>query len=640
MNKKAPLVIEQLLAERQWLHALARSLVRDPSAADDLEQETWATSLERPPSSASSTRGWLATVARNRARDTHRRSTRRAKREAGAARPESLRSAADLAEQADTQRRVIAAVLALENPYQGTVLMRYFDDLDVREIAARMETTPSTVRTRLSRALAQLRTSLRREFGDDKTWKRALAPFLIPDASRDHPQTSAYRARIAEPSGTLGLVVLTLLAVGGVLWWAPWQGDSNTISPREESVVVSDDSPVPAGTIVKLEGHSAQSTNRGQAPSAGAGTAQPGDETPNFRAQDPSARVVIRVVVLDQESSIVEGADVLLIDRSDAKHPVRGVLLGRTTSDAEGRARFEGIAPKGDLHVCAAFQNTSAITAEFDGSNPPREPVRVVLGASRTVAGRVVNEEGHAVEGAAVVVHARFDGSMVAIAIQPTDDGGAFRITGLPETLLQIGEEKPASIEVRAKGYGECWHDFADTKEDLERLTLTLATSRTIEGRIVDEQGAPVADVGLEFPDSVGGTSTDREGRFRAGRLPQRTIKLRINSNRYAPRLLDVPFEGQLHRKLDDIVLRPGKPIAGTILDKHGKPVAGALVAISSDHIDRIVRQGETDSQGTFRFEHFGEGAHEIYVFADTGEKATRTGVHAGDEHVQIRLGS
>ncbi len=45
----APAPIEALLAEREWVRHLARTLARDESAADDLEQEAWRAALERPP---------------------------------------------------------------------------------------------------------------------------------------------------------------------------------------------------------------------------------------------------------------------------------------------------------------------------------------------------------------------------------------------------------------------------------------------------------------------------------------------------------------------------------------------------------------------------------------------------------------
>ena len=53
----------------------------------------------------------------------------------------------------ETQRRVVDAVMALDEPYRTVVVYRYFDDLPPKEIAARLGVPVGTVKTRLKRAL-------------------------------------------------------------------------------------------------------------------------------------------------------------------------------------------------------------------------------------------------------------------------------------------------------------------------------------------------------------------------------------------------------------------------------------------------------------------------------------------------------
>ena len=48
-------------------------------------------------------------------------------------------------------------VLALPEPYRGTVLLRYYEEASLREIAERQAAPLETVRTRLRRAHALLR---------------------------------------------------------------------------------------------------------------------------------------------------------------------------------------------------------------------------------------------------------------------------------------------------------------------------------------------------------------------------------------------------------------------------------------------------------------------------------------------------
>src|SRR5437762_1726924 len=80
----APVPFEALLRHRAWVRRLARRLVSDASAADDVEQETWLAALRRPPPEDRSTRGWLAAVARNAARKFGRGATRRTAHESAA----------------------------------------------------------------------------------------------------------------------------------------------------------------------------------------------------------------------------------------------------------------------------------------------------------------------------------------------------------------------------------------------------------------------------------------------------------------------------------------------------------------------------------------------------------------------------
>src|SRR5687768_8840023 len=90
MDPRMPVTLwpETLLAERQWIEDLARRLVRDRNAADDVAQEAFSRALATPPVSVTSVRGWLHALVRSCARERWRGETRRAARERLVARPE------------------------------------------------------------------------------------------------------------------------------------------------------------------------------------------------------------------------------------------------------------------------------------------------------------------------------------------------------------------------------------------------------------------------------------------------------------------------------------------------------------------------------------------------------------------------
>jgi len=152
-----------LVAHAASLRALARHLLLDPHEAEDALQETLVIALERPPRNTSGLGAWLRVVLRSVISNRRRAETRRVVRERAVARPE-VRDAGD--EQARALRTVVEAVLALDEPYRGTILARYFDGLAPREIARRDGVPVHTVESRLQRALTQLRAKLGREFGE------------------------------------------------------------------------------------------------------------------------------------------------------------------------------------------------------------------------------------------------------------------------------------------------------------------------------------------------------------------------------------------------------------------------------------------------------------------------------------------
>ncbi|MHC4473108.1 MAG: sigma factor, partial [Planctomycetota bacterium] len=50
---------ETLLAEKDFVRGLARSLVRDEARADDISQQAWLAAMERPPHSERAVRAWF-----------------------------------------------------------------------------------------------------------------------------------------------------------------------------------------------------------------------------------------------------------------------------------------------------------------------------------------------------------------------------------------------------------------------------------------------------------------------------------------------------------------------------------------------------------------------------------------------------
>jgi RNA polymerase sigma-70 factor (ECF subfamily) len=219
---------EVLLSHRAFVGALARSLVRDEATAEDVVQETWLTSLTRPPHSADSLRMWLARVTRSKALDALRGEDRRTQRERSVARAESDESSEHLRERVALEHRVVAAVLALREPYRGTVLLRYYEGLTPAEIANRRGAPAGTVRAQLARALQLLRQELEGEFGGDRT---ACSVALIDIARRwELGAQSKLASGALLQYAIVGLVASAVVVVPIALWARAHRASDPTVA--------------------------------------------------------------------------------------------------------------------------------------------------------------------------------------------------------------------------------------------------------------------------------------------------------------------------------------------------------------------------------------------------------------------------
>lgn len=209
--------LEVLLARTDWLQALACTLVQDAALADDVVQDTCVALLSRPPGRPVPSVAWFRRVLRNFVYMQHREDVNRQKRERATARHEAAAgpTPAQLLERAELQRLLIDLVLELPEPYRSTILLRFFENRTVAQIASAQEIPVTTVRWRISQALKKLRTKLEtRHDGDPLAWILALAPLL---ATREQGLAAGLASGVTSPSKLAGASAsdLTSLATGG-----------------------------------------------------------------------------------------------------------------------------------------------------------------------------------------------------------------------------------------------------------------------------------------------------------------------------------------------------------------------------------------------------------------------------------------
>lgn len=137
------------------IQGLAYLILRDRDAAEDVVVDTLLTALERGDTlrADGALRPWLLRIAVNRALAVRRSEARVVTLSVVAER-------ADRAHDEDERLTLLAAVDHLAPRTRAAVILRYYADLSVRDVAAALGTRENTVKTQLREALGQMRTAL------------------------------------------------------------------------------------------------------------------------------------------------------------------------------------------------------------------------------------------------------------------------------------------------------------------------------------------------------------------------------------------------------------------------------------------------------------------------------------------------
>lgn len=195
--------------EQLWhsLRADVRRTVRCSSQADDVVQEAWLRTLERPPTKDERLATWLRVVARHFLIDDLRSSRRRERRESQVARREHVVDASESQVDVDVSR----LVGELDEPHREVVRLRFVDELTVPQIAMRLERSESVVRRQLKTGLDRLRTRLVARQDDNGAW-RWFGAFAWPAPVERLVARAREAFRSSTPAARAAVLVLALLA--------------------------------------------------------------------------------------------------------------------------------------------------------------------------------------------------------------------------------------------------------------------------------------------------------------------------------------------------------------------------------------------------------------------------------------------
>lgn len=621
-----------LLAHGEWVRALARRLLGDEALAEDVVQDTWVAALQPQRERVRNPARWLAAVVAN----ISRRALRSRGREQVAGRPVEAHtpSPEEVLEREALRRRLVEAVLAFEEPYRSTVLLRYFEGLTSRQIAERSDLPPATVRTRLHRAIARLRSELKEE-REERGLSRAQLLALAGSPSGVARIAPAPEGAAAGGPATLalqiamagGAAVLLFVLGRAVIQWVIRDASSSEMPIATTSELVVPDSGVeprsqlgPDSIRVGID-------------------AQPGDpaDLDTWRLEITRELGSMRGLVLCR-GSLSRGSPSLdpLAHARVTAAPITGpVALGvrlqedreertyETTTDGEGFFLFDSL-PIGPYWI--EVRGPGGLRAE-GAAAPAEEGSFVQLWADvhralyDTLPGVEVivrDERKLPVPGATARLFGLGPEGELGQGnglSSETNDSGRARFDGLHlehgRIIAETLNGRTAQLGVRASDDAHDWWRREADPTDLSTLPwyeLVVETSGAIEGRVA---GGPASAVLAILGESgwrrrfasrqVYRAEVDADGRFRIEGLPRGTYEmdaeapagLRVeramkpegagiktaDGPRYEP--IAVEVEPSRTSRID-LELVPGPIVEGRVLRESDRsPVAGAWVRLS-----------------------------------------------------------
>jgi len=574
------------------MRTLARGLLADPQAADEVVQDAWVVALRRASTVRTDPVAWLRTVVRNLALRRGTREGRRRSVEEAGARPEALPDAREAVERMELQRWLADALLALEEPLRSAVILRHVEGLDPGTIAARQGCSPEAARQRISRGLARLRAALDARPGGRGAWALLLAPCLeAPPSPLPVPWT------LGGMLVSTKAVLASLVAVAAVA--AVWIGLERSPHPRSTPAEPGSEATHAVLTLADGAGPEAAPRPERQALPAPEVAAAP---TPDAPPSDPLLGQLVGRVV-DAERAPIAGATVVLHRRVvggfsvlDLKTSRAPRELARATTGADGRFAFT--LERGIPHTLGATAPGA------DDEHLPEcyagQELEVVLGPGYRVRGRVTRaRDGAPVADARVRVF-RMGGKSGDRSTRTAADGSyEVAFTDPVSAYLEVTPE----VEM-----GSSWIAVEPGPDRSAHIDVVVEDGLIVTGRVTElESGAPLAGAevgeGWTFRRSA---FTDADGTYR---LPGFGIdgvqELYARAPDHGPgqcARLPAAVDGVMRV---DFALPRGRVARGRVLDAEHRPLADAYVAaVASEFLGEGQStdwvSGRTDAAGRF----------------------------------------
>ena len=544
----------QLAQHLGFARRLARALVGDVHLAEDVSQDALTDLLTRPAATLRNPRAYLVAAVRHGASRSRKASERRLAREREVARPERVHSSAAIVEAMELHRRLVEALLVLDEPVRETLVLRYFESLAPRDIAQRMGLPVETVRTRIKRALKKLRRGLDDSFcGDRRAWSAALAPLASPEALGMTAGASAKTtiAGMLVMSSKTKIACVTALAVVLGSFWA-------LRAPRPSAPAVLEVlGPDQAAELSAVERKTVATDTQGHP--------RPGRERVAVAPADRLGSAVLEFVWKHDGSPATD----LLVSCEAMTENGGNPFKART--DQRGILMLDGLEPgsyflSGRLLQHELVINTSGVTRE-----------RIELEAGLRITGIVIDRDGRGVPDAGVWVKNFAD---------VNDEEPRLAATSGPDGTFDGAVDWGGYVWARKRGHMPSQCDRGALGGEL-KLRLVLGDAGCgVNGVVLGVDGRPTPHARLTILDQTNPKTfatpivlrTDPLGAFETGELVAGKHLLVAQADGHAATPLWFTASPDAEQVLQ-VRLHLGATLVGSVLTPGGQPMHARLQA-------------------------------------------------------------
>jgi len=496
--------LERLICDSRWMRGLARRLVRDADAADDVVQDALVVAIEHRARVRGGMSNFLAGVIKRLASGARRSAERRGRREFAT----SLREpkdgeptdsdVAELAARLEAQREVAAFLLALDEPYRATLLLRYVEDVKPSAIASRQGVPVATVNSRLARGLALLRQRLDRAHGGREPWVRALSPFVVPHSVFGTLLTGVTILSMQQKMAAIAAVLVLFV---GATWWTLHSKDDPDVSTSVAEAPRIDSEDARASTHVLAPMPESMARH------------QVGVEAPRGETERLVHPCVVRVVRAE-DGTPIEGAVVAFRQGGVIRAEDRDVIGLRVTSGiAESIESIAAMLPaarrtdeRGEVEIEGKSRATLLVVkgdrAREFALEAKMSRAEIALEASRSIVVTVLDDAGIRVVGIPVVLCVRDHELRLApvLAMRADDRGMAcFPVSLVDSQPMVSGVLARNEQIVAALGIPSIERQVVPVRLGGDEVQLRLPSTASVRGHVRFDDGSAVPNGEVAF---------------------------------------------------------------------------------------------------------------------------------------------